>query len=89
MEELCKTVQRSQWCCTLLVITAEGHVWIAAEKRIPCDWCSVSPKKGRVTRSNTACRVRVFEFNSFIVTVDGVLMIPNLLQKVCSDATQI
>ena len=40
-----------------------------------CDKSSVSQKRCRVTRDNTARRVKFFQFNSVINTVDGVLMI--------------
>ena len=41
-----------------------------------------------MTRDNSARLVMVFKFNSFIKTNDGVVMIPNLLQKFAALASR-
>ena len=77
---------------SISVIEARKRVWIAVGRRFHCDWSSVSQTRCRVTRGNTARRASVLKSNSFVETVDGVMMIPNLLHKsahVCLRSVQI
>ena len=67
------------------VIAGGKRVQNATERRFHYDWSSVNLTKCRMTRSNTACRVRVSEINRFIQTVDRLLMIAKFLLTCDSD----
>ena len=64
------------------MIGARRRVWIVAWRRFPREWSSVSQTRCRVTRGNAACPGQgLKKINSFIKTVDCVLMIQNLVEK--------
>ena len=62
-----------------VMIAAEGHVWIAATRVYPLRL--VFCQSDNMSCDAKQCQFKILELNILVNTVDGILMIPKLLQK--------